>query len=95
MAFGKNEVDGCSCPAVAAGEVLRDSSVRRIAWRYDDLLDREVKDDSSMGWFGTVSEEKAKKYWLQAIEDIEEFGDKEAAEAGQKIARELGWVGNE
>ena len=98
FAYGKNHVDSCQCPAVAAGyNPDTTHSVQGVAVRYDGEL-RDVSDDS-----GTVSEGSAKRAWQAAIEHFEHRAKQtpkqedqdwyqERADVGKEIARELGWL---
>jgi len=98
FAYGSNHVDGCSCPATAAG-YCPPSAIHAcaVAREYDEEL-ATCRSDS-----GTVDEETAKEAWKAAIRYYErtvkqtpKHKDKEwyqeRLDVGKDIARELGWM---
>jgi len=98
FAYGKNHVDGCPCPATAAGySPTSNPMALLVAEQYDEQLKESSSDN------GTVDEKTAKETWKAAIEyyqrtaeQIPDQGDKdwyqERADVGKEIARELGWM---
>jgi len=98
FAFGRNETDGCSCPAVTAGfDPITNETLLSVAEQYDD----EIQTDVGIS-HGVVDESKAKEAWLNVIEHYGDFDDeemhptyREEREEARKIAAELGWLDDE
>ena len=88
FAVGENSFHGCQCPASAAGcEPGYDKSTE-VAGAYDSLAIENY--DTHLG---TISEEKAKSLWLQAIKDVrEQCGEGPEWEAGRTVAEAHGWL---
>lgn len=90
--FGKNELHGCSCPAVAAGIHPRENiHAEEIAVVYDNIIREEAAHT-----FGFIAEEGAKEAWLTAIQELrkgvpEWEETSEPIEVGEQVAQELGW----
>lgn len=92
-AFGLDEVNGCPCPAAAAGfDTATNEWARSIADRYDKKVRLQLGTDVVEGDRGTVPEETAKGCWLDALEEakLEEF-DETPVSIGETVADELGW----
>lgn len=88
FAYGKDSVDGCVCPAVAAGfsPSSGDDSIV-VAERYD----QEVKDKNLTTARSIIDEEAAKEAWLSALEHLERK-EMYQLEVGREIARRLDWL---
>jgi hypothetical protein len=87
FAHGKNEIDGCECPAVAAGFDLREErAVRDMAAKYDI----EFSVPGLTKATGKLTEKEAKEGWLSAISNCDK--DSEEEKIGIKVAEKLGWL---
>lgn len=80
FAYGTVSKRGCGCPARQA----------RVPYKVTpfDTYDKIVSKETSFNK-GTVPEEKAKEYWLKALEEEDE---EKLAIGGLEVAWELGWV---
>lgn len=89
FAFGENERHGCQCPALAAGlnPVTDDTpGLLEAAEWYDN-----VANEYNKGWTGVVSEEEAKKYWLEMLESARSENNI-AADVAEEIAEYHDWI---
>jgi len=98
FAFNHNTVDGCPCPAFAAGyNPNNDSIVCEIAEQYDERAYTFAARDS-----GTLPEHNARQAWDQTIELLKDRSDNaeteriadhyhEMVKLANEIADELGW----
>jgi len=88
FAYGGNVVDGCECPAVAAGRdpVESRSLVGNVVTEYDILMSDKCRTWNSEA--GIVEEQDAKKVWLEMADGLEYA---EEARVAYEIARDLGW----
>lgn len=91
FAYGKDTVGSCECPAVQAGYSPGngDDSSEVAAW-YDETVEMLGYSNAR----SIITEEKAKKAWLEAIEAVEEDAStsNEHAEVAREIAEVLGWL---
>jgi len=93
FAFGCNEVNECTCPAVTAGfNPVEENTpgLMETAGRYDRILIRRSKNYSK----GVVSEDVAREAWIEVLESAmanEDYVRKTALD----IAVELGWADRE
>ena len=92
FAYGGNEIEGCFCPAMAAGMNpcgVGDNhtpGLLEAAEHYDALIQ-----EKEGGYQGTVGEEIAKSAWLQMLRNADE--DEMFSEtAAEKVAKELNWL---
>lgn len=100
FAYGDNEIDGVGCPATQAGfnptEMLERCDHRGymlIGVQYDTVIRFELLEERrEPPDLGHVDEETAKEAWLDAIEASTSAL---ASEAGQEVAKELGWLSEE
>lgn len=88
FAFGNDEYHLASCPAVVAGKRVSGPTLT-VAERYDDVV-RDGEDAHE----GTIGEEKAKQYWEEAIESLEEevqqlMDERKSAKSGSCVSEEL------
>lgn len=92
FAYGKDEMDGCPCPAVAAGysPASGDSSIEPAEW-YDSVIKSEFR--SATEPYSPLSEEEAREAWNMTIEQLTgRYGrDSEIVQTAEEIANELGW----
>lgn len=87
FAFDGDTVEGCECPAVAAGyEPMNDESLT-VASLYDSAVYQLDFDSPNR----IISEEQAKKAWFEAMETVKEGYKERHFEIAQEIAEELGW----
>ena len=85
FAFGRDEVDGCKCPASRCGYNPKDKDAStKVAEGYDVVLKNKTGDRT-----GTVDEETAKNAWLKAKEQAPD--EQAGVSAGEEVAEELGW----
>jgi len=98
FAYGKNNINGCPCPAQAAGREPGHDKSTYVTDAYDNKLQTSPSD------FGVVDEEEAKAAWMTAIEYWEQATEQATgtsnkrrcekyAAIGRDIAHELGWMG--
>jgi len=92
FAYAKDRINGCECPAVAAGyQPSSGDDSLLVAETYDGIVrDRELGSANCI-----IDEDTAKEAWLAAIEDIRErFPDDnhESITAAEDVAEELGWL---
>ena len=92
FAFGKTETDDCLCPAATAGFDPGDDNSTDAAEWYDDLLRGRTGDA-----LGTVGEETARDVWLEVVEILDGYRDKDPFYepdylAAREVAIELGWI---
>jgi sugar phosphate isomerase/epimerase len=93
FAFGRNEVDGCTCPAVTAGfDPVEGNTpgLMEAAGRYDRILSRRSTKQST----GVVSEAVARDAWIEVLESAMD-GENYVRRNMIDIAVELGWVDRE
>lgn len=85
FAYGSDCVDGTECPARAAGFETNSP----VVGFYDSL----INEGDNVGQ-GTVTEERARAAWLDAIKAVkQEYGEDHAeAQAARQIAEELDWL---
>ena len=89
FAYGANNLDGCECPALAAGfhPVHSDLlGMDSVVDRYDTIL-KDQKGEID----GEVSEEEAKDAWLHALQELSEDKYGEIA-AAKTIADYHDWI---
>jgi hypothetical protein len=97
FAFGSNHVDGCSCPAQAAGFDVSDDIVIMVAEEYDDKI--RAREKCSEGIVGSYT---AKTVWDNVIDDLEQRLDdvespdeieiiREQLDVARKVADTLSW----
>lgn len=85
--------DGCECPAVAAEKLDPDTHrppsrpIVRMIDAYDSIANTLGDTEYDQVW-GTLPEDKAKRAWLSALDDV----DGKAREYGEAVADELGWL---
>lgn len=88
FAYGKDTIEDCACPAVAAGYSPGSGDVStRVAEEYDDM----VRTWGYANADSTLSEERAKKCWLAALERLENRG-LYGQDVARDIAEELDWI---
>jgi len=97
FAFGKNTVDGCPCPALAAGyNPSYNSKAVIVAEQYDSIFQEEIVGT------GTVTEEQAREAWKEVIDHFVKRRDQaddesdaqyyaERVELARDVKDELGW----
>lgn len=104
FAFGANTHDDCACPATSVGYTPDHSPYTEVAEAYDAMARENEEVDR-----GTIPEEEAKEYWLDAIAVVSDereqairdedwsFADMRGkeVEAGKEVAKELGWIDDE
>jgi len=94
FAFGCNEVDECTCPAVTAGFNPVEGNIPGVmetAGRYDRILSGRRENHYSKG---VVGEDVAKEAWIEVLESAmanEDYVRKTALD----IAVKLGWADRE
>ena len=89
FAFGGNVVEGCDCPAVAAGfHPARDQDVLEVATAYDSVIMAWNDNEQSSG---IIDEQQAKSSWLGIIQMFECHRNHKQAEVAKEIAKELDW----
>jgi isopentenyl phosphate kinase len=89
FAYGRDEINECTCPAVTAGyEPASGDNSLTPAEQYDEQIERlgfatDLK--------GVVSEDQAKRAWLSMLNRMktQEISGHKVAE---EIAEELGWI---
>lgn len=87
FAFGRNEVEHCECPAVAAGfDPSYNGLAEEAAGTFDWYMDNERPGEV----YGRCSEATAKKAWLQMLDEAFENGS-DYWRIALEIAVELGW----
>jgi hypothetical protein len=89
FAYGRNHLDGCSCPAITAGYTeadMDDSEVFETAYNFDQIVG-EMKDKH----YGIVSEERAERAWFKSIKRMKSKGKSRSVSIAREIATTLGW----
>jgi hypothetical protein len=97
FAYGESEVEinedeTCECPSTAAGFETEEKFLNRVAGLYDEKL---FDEDEYHGCSGVVSEEEAKAAWLEVLTHFKSQDQDQYAEKAEKVACELGWIGDE
>ena len=92
FAYGENVVDGCECPAVAAGIDMDGGvsiGIEAAIWEYDKRSDE--KDPQEAG--GTQSSTQARQNWSVATGKVAaDFGTgSEEHEEALEVLREVDW----
>jgi len=88
FAFGKNKVNECECPALAAGFDPREQkAAEEVAVEYDGVCEllRTGHDK-----YGKIQEKEAKEAWLRAVSGCPKDSGKR--KVGEKVAEKLGWL---
>ena len=94
FAYGKDTIQGCECPARAAGFAPSDGDESTaVAEWYDSA----VKDVGNTHYSSIISEQKAKEAWLEMIDQMEKRVDsiykgERDLQIAREIADELGWL---
>lgn len=101
-AFGKNQMDGCKCPALAAGHDPMDGGfAREVAERFDTTMRNEHEIGA-----GTVPESEARRAWRKMMSELKKQTElyegkeyvvqptpaKGALKEAREVADELGWL---
>lgn len=100
FAYGRNTVDGCECPASAAGYAkddvmtLTNAHVGDLARAYDRTVRYQLESVDPTERAGTLSEADAREVWLTVLDRARSSGSvgDPLVEKGEEIARELGWL---
>lgn len=84
-AYGEDKVDGCACPATAAGLDTLHPALSSLAGRYDERLR-----DGYIGFDdGTVADEVAETEWRAAVEEARQEGKTDEVELGEVVIERL------
>lgn len=97
FAFGRNEVENKSCPALTAGMDPCETGDCHIPGLLEaaEWYDCTVKRNYDVsGSAGIIDESVAKSAWIEIIEDAIER-DRYEAQAAIDVAVELGWIDRE
>lgn len=92
FAYGANELNGCSCPAMAAGMNPSASGEGHIpglleaAEQYDILLENQRGE-----YDGIIIKEIAKGAWIDMMRN-KLFEDTPEMEAAEEVAKYHGWI---
>lgn len=94
FAYGKDTIQGCECPARAAGFAPSDGdeSIAVAEW-----YDCAVKDVGNANYSSIISEQEAKEAWLEMIDQMEKrtasiYKAERDLKVAREIAEELGWL---
>lgn len=90
--------DGCQCPAAAAGEIddlVTGTDIEPVITKYDEIVRNSDIERPEGKVAHYLDEEQARNAWLSAVGYVRKLddGDSAAVEAGERVARELGWLG--
>jgi len=95
FAFGENSIDGCKCPAVAAGYNLEteNRNIREVVAIYDKQVKMTLKKLQNKG---TVDANTAKDVWDDVILECRNLNHLSEAntmrhDIAVEVAEELGW----
>lgn len=87
FAFGRNEYNGCECPAVTAGfDPEKSQFVADVVKEYDRIISRGRAES-----VGIVDERQAKHAWISTIKEFNYRDAPRKAEIACEAAKELGW----
>lgn len=79
------------CPAVAAGvSLIENQPTMTVAGAYDGRA--QARDGDGEHPNGVIGEPDARAAWFEAIEELRERGEDDAADRGREIAREFDWI---
>lgn len=84
-AYGADEVDGCVCPATAAGLDTLHPALSRLVGRYDEQLRDGYKGFGD----GTVPDKIAETNWRAAVDESRRQGKIAEVELGELVINRL------